>query len=334
VSAGFSLSLPITEIERTVQAACLTCGASPAAAAALAAATLSAERHGRGEMGCAHLPDYLDGLREGRIDGQAEPRIDSPLPALVRVDGQRGIAQLGFDRVFEQLIAATQTCGIALFTQGNSYTAGEIGYYVRRLAQRGLVALAAANSHAMMAPAAGIPPVYGTNPIAFAAPRPAPKPPLVFDQASSATAFVNLAQAAARGQPIPEGWALDPEGQPTTDPARAVLGALLPAGGRKGANIALMIEVLSAGLSLGQWSLDAGHFRSGQVSPGTGLTIIAIAPQALDPDFTARLEAQLGRLQGFGVHIPGSAGEQPGTELVIDTAVWTHIRRLAGEADQ
>lgn len=333
MSTGSILSVPIAEIERTVKAACHACGASPAAAAALAAATLSAERHGRGEMGCAHLPDYLDGLREGRIDGQAEPRIDSPLPALVRVDGQRGIAQLGFDRAFEQLITASQTCGIALFTQANSYTAGELGYYARRLAQRGLVALAAANSHAMMAPEAGIPPVYGTNPVAFAAPRPAPKPPLVFDQASSATAFVNLAQAAARGLPIPEGWALDPEGLPTTDPARAVLGALLPAGGRKGANIALMIEVLSAGLSLGQWSLDAGHFRTGQVNPGTGLTVIALAPSALDPDFTARLEVQLGRLAGLGVHIPGSAGRQPGTDLLIDAEIWAQIRRFAGETE-
>lgn len=128
----------------------------------------------------------------------------------------------------------------------------------------------------------------------------------MIDQASSATAFVKIRQAAERGEPIPQGWALDASGAPTTDPNEAMKGALLAFGGVRGANIALMVEVLAAGLTGANWSLDAPDFRSGTQSPGAGLFILAIAPQFLTHDFEARLAAQLERLSGdYGVHIPG-----------------------------
>lgn len=292
--------------------ACLACGASPAVAESLAAATLAAELAARPELGFGHLADYLDGMRQGRIDGQAEPLIEQVTPAITLVDGQRGIPQLGFDRCFEQLVETSKALGLALLVQRNAFTAGELGYFVRRLAQRGLVAIAAANSHAMMAPAAGGRIAFGTNPLAFAAPRANALVPLVIDQASSATAFVKLARSAEAGTAIPAGWALDADGGPTTDPALAVLGALLPFGGAKGANMALLVEVLAAGLTGAAWSLDAGHFRSGSVNPGTGLTIIAIDPAAIDPDFAQRLETQLHRLAARGVHVPGEKARPPG----------------------
>lgn len=315
---------------QTIIAACRAVGASPANARALAEATLWAEWHGRAEMGCAHLLDYLDSLRAGRIDGQAVPRLHQPLPALIHADGAGGIAQAAFDAAFAPLVTAANGLGIALFTLANSYTAGELGYYVRRLATQGLVALATANSHAMLAAAPGAGgAVYGTNPLAFAAPRPAPQPPLVFDQASSATAWVNLQRAASTGAPIPAGWALDATGNPTTDPARALLGTLLPAGGRKGANLAMMVEVLAAGLSGGNWSLDAGHFQHGGTCPGTGLSVIALAPAALAPDFATRLEGQLERLGALGVHIPGAtAPATPPADddlLNIAPAIWAQV---------
>lgn len=302
-----SATLPIAELRALALRACGACEASEALASALVEASLSADRNGRPEIGMAHLIDYLDGLVQGRIDGKAEPVIDQPLPAVIRIDGRRGIAQLGFDRAYDRLVAAARNCGIALFVQRDTFTAGELGYYPRRLAQDGLVSLALANSHAMVASGPGRKVAFGTNPLAFGAPRPAPFSPLVFDQATSATAFVNLARAAEAGAPIPPGWAIDATGEPTTDPARAVLGALLPFGGSKGANIALMVEVLSAGLAGGAWSVDAGHFRSGGKSPRSSLTVIAIDPQAIDPDFSVRLEAQLERLAGLGVHIPGQS---------------------------
>lgn len=297
--------LSISRFSRIAEGACIRCGASPAVARSLLAATLSADFANRKEVGVSHLLDYLKAFREGRIQGEAMPQVTYPLPAFIESDARGGIAQLGFDVAFEELCRRAETYGIAIFTQRNSFPAGELGYYVRRLAERGLISLATANANAVMATAVGGDRVYATNPMAFGAPLPAPRNPLVIDQASSATAFVNIVRAAGEGREIPQGWALDDMRTPTTDPAKAMLGALLPFGGYKGANVALMVEVLSAGVSGASWSLDAGDFRTGDRCPGIGLTVIALS--ARDGGFALRLADQLDRLEGLGVRVPGTA---------------------------
>lgn len=322
--------ITIAELRRLGLDACGACGASEAMAHSLVEATIASELAGRAEVGFAHLPDYLDSLRAGRIDGKAEPVVTHPSPAAIHADARLGIAQLAFDRAREDLTQRARSQGIAILSVANSYTAGEIGHYVRMLAADGLVSMAFANAHAMVATAPGVPPVYGTNPLAFGAPMPPPSPPLVFDQSTSATAFVNVARAAAEGRPIPEGWAVDAKGRPTTDASAAVEGALLPFGGFKGANMALMVEVLSAGLAGAAWSLDAGHFRQGARSPAIGLTVIAIAPA--DPDFADRLAHSADRLASLGVHVPGQRARMtaPDTEtLEIDAAALATIRATA-----
>ncbi len=275
-------------------------------AASLAEATVSAEACGQASVGFRHLVDYLASFREGRIDGSADPVVSFPAPALVQVDARGGVAQLGFDRAFAELCERAKTYGVAIFAQRNSYTTGELGYYVRRLAAAELVAFAATNGPPLMAPPGVKRPVYCTNPLAFAAPA-GDGPALALDQASSATAFVNIREAAERGDAIPEGWAVDANGEPTTDPAEALRGALLTFGGARGANIALMVEVMAAGLTGANWSLDAPDFVAGDRSPGVGLFVIALTPRLLDPEFGERLQRHLQRLAGLGVHVPGKA---------------------------
>jgi len=227
------------------------------------------------------------------------------VPAVMKCDAMGGVAQYGFEIAREELAAKARTFGLAVFAAHNSYTTGELGWYAGRLAEEGLVALAATNPPALMAAAGSTRPVYGTNPLAFAAPLSDGRIVLA-DQSSSATAFVSIRAAAERGEPIPEGWALDGEGRPTTDAGAALKGALLAFGGARGANIALMVEVLAAGLTGAHWSLDAPDFLSGSVSPGSGLFVLAIAPQVLADDFPRRLTAQIERLSGeYGVHVPG-----------------------------
>jgi (2R)-3-sulfolactate dehydrogenase (NADP+) len=286
----------------------MAAGASQAAARSIADATLSAAQSGREGQGFPHFIDYLDSLREGRIKGDAEPRVERPLPALISVDARGGIAQLGFDLAFNDIVASARKFGITAFFQRNSYTTGELGYYVRRLALEGLVAVAATSGPALMAASPGGKRVYCTNPLAFGAPVDSPERVLVIDQASSATSFVSIVHAAAEGRTIPEGWATDENGELTTDPAAAMKGALLPFGGYKGANIALMVEILAAGVSGAAWGLDAHDFRSGDQCPNSGLTIIAMAAEALDKQFKSRLETQLGRLERLGVRVPGRRG--------------------------
>lgn len=328
-----AVTLPVADIRRLAMAACAAAGAGAAAAASLVDATLSAARSGCEELGFPHFLQYLHALRDGRIDGNADPSIERPLPAMILSDAKGGIAQLGFDRAYDDLVRQARMLGIAVFTQKNSYTTGELGYYVRRLALDGLVAFAATNGPALMAASGGGKPVFCTNPFAFAAPATPPESPLVIDQAASATAYFNIVRAARDGQAIPEGWAMDGHGDPTTDPEQALRGVLLPFGGYKGANIALMVEILSAGLSGSAWSLDATDSRSGREIPRSGLTVVALAPAAIDPHFARRHSAYLARLRDLGVHVPGSRAGSPVSGeaglVRIERSALDEIRRFA-----
>jgi (2R)-3-sulfolactate dehydrogenase (NADP+) len=306
--------LSLAEATELAARALSAAGARAEAAQSLAKAIVSAEAHGRSSVGFSHLLDYLKALREGRIDGDAEPLLTSPAPAAIHCDAKGGIAQFGFDRAFDGLRDRTATFGLALFAQSKSYTTGELGYYARRLAEAGLVAFAATNGPALMTIAGCVTPVYSTNPLAFAAPLDE-GPPLLIDQAASATAFVALRRYAERGEALPAGWAIGADGQPTVDPSEAMRGVLVAFGGARGANIALMVEVLSAGLTGANWSLDAPPFDRGNRSPGAGLLVAAIAPALIAPDFPARLRLELERLENLGVHIPGRRGGVEAVEL-------------------
>lgn len=317
--------------ERAARAA----GASEETASALAQASVAAEAGGLHAVGLSHFIDYLDSLRAGRIDGHAEPVVSRPSLAVYQSDARGGAAHTGFDRVFADLEKAARLFGVAIFAQKNSFTCGELGYFTSRLAEEGLVAFAATNGPALLAGAGGTRPVYCTNPMSFAAPV-ADGVPLVIDQSSSATAFVNIRKAAEEGRDIPEGWALDAFGKPTTDPAEAMKGALVAFGGNRGANIALMVEVLAAGLTGANWSLDAPSFTQGSEGPGTGLFVLALDPKLLDPDFALRLKAQLDRLAlDHHVHIPGRSrgkGRKLAKALGFDADAAV-VARIAAVAD-
>ncbi|EJZ18985.1 Ldh family oxidoreductase (plasmid) [Rhizobium sp. Pop5] len=324
----------LAKAESLAMRACLAAGANDATARSLVDATLSAALYGPPVLGFPHFVDYLDSFREGRINGDPAPTCERPYPAFYAADADRGIAQLGFDLAFTDLVEAVRTLGVAVFTQRNSYTTGELGYYVRRLAGEGIVGIAATNANAMVVAKAGGPAVYSTNPMAFGFPLGDGSPPLLIDQASSATAYVNVVAAAAEGRSIPPGWAVDETGQETQDAAKALGGALLPFGGRKGANVALMVEMLSAGMSGGPWSLDTPSFRSGSVSPAVGLTVVAMMPGRADDGHVERAHRQAERLQRHGVFVPGVSGieyPRPASEgLKIPRSVFEAIAKIAG----
>lgn len=283
------------------------CGASPNNAASLAASIVAAEAEGARNLGLAHLPDYCEALLEGRIDGQAQPLLSQPTPLVWRADARSGLPHLAFDLVFPELVAAAKQYGMALFALRNGYTCGALGYFVSRLAAEGLVAQATANAGpAVMAAPGGRRPVFGTNPLAFAVPG-REGPALVVDQSSSMTARVNIRAAAERGEPLPEGWAVDSEGRATTDPLSALAGAQLPFGGYKGSNIALMVEMLAAGVTGANWSCDAPSFAEGQCCPDVGLLLSVIDPALVYGEgFERRLDAYLQRfVNDYGGRLPG-----------------------------
>ncbi|MEZ5778612.1 MAG: Ldh family oxidoreductase [Paracoccaceae bacterium] len=301
-----SLILSLDEVERVSTESLVASGASLAQAGPVARSIRDAEAEGTRVIGLAYLPYYCQHLKVGKIAGDATPSIACPAPALIRVDAADGFAHPAYEAGEATLIEAAQTQGIALMGITNAYACGVLGYFTGRLARRGLVGIMMANASSTMAPWGGKTPFFGTNPWSFAAPRQGE--PLIIDSSSSATAFVNLANAAAEGRPIPEGWALDAKGKPTTDAAAGMAGSIAPAGGHKGAALALMVEVMAAGLTGANWSYRASSLGDDEGGPPRlGQTVIAIRPNGLGvSDHVTRLEEMLSAMAMHeGARMPG-----------------------------
>jgi (2R)-3-sulfolactate dehydrogenase (NADP+) len=329
--------IAVAEALALCEMAAISAGATEEVARSLARSTVAAEAEGHPLMGLSHFIGYLKAIEAGRLDGKAEPTVTRPALALYLADAMGGSAYTAFDRAFDDLAKTARLFGVVIFSQRNAYTSGALGYFTNRLAEHGLVSIAATNGPALLAGSGSTKPVYCTNPMSFAAPV-AGGPPLVIDQSSSATAFASIRKAADEGREIPEGWAVDAAGHSTTDPVQAMKGALLAFGGGRGANIALMVEVLSAGLSGANWSLDAPDYSQGPSCPATGLFVLALDPKLLDPDFETRMKEQMVRLHSdYGVHIPG-LGKGPAREraesigLAVPRAVHDRIAEVAARS--
>lgn len=302
-------------------------GADARAADVLAEATVEAELVGARAVGVAHLFDYLAAYRAGRLSADAEPAVHRPASAVIDVDAAGGLAQVAYAAAFEDLQATTSDLGIATLWIKNSFTCGELGYYPRRLAQHGLIAVAAANSPALMSLGGAPASVLGTNPLAYALPRPG-QVPVVIDQASSSTAFVNVRKAAESRDPIPAGWALGPDGQPTQDAAAALQGTLLPFGGHRGGNVALLVEVLAT-LSGASFSIDSPPFDRGDASPAIGVFVLAIDP-AVFPGSGERLTGQLASFRDdHQVRLPAIELTAQPEMITIDDDLLDRLRAAA-----
>jgi (2R)-3-sulfolactate dehydrogenase (NADP+) len=183
-----------------------------------------------------------------------------------------------------------------------------------------------------MAASGGRTPVFCTNPLAFAVPRGKGEAALVIDQSSASASLAKIREHAEAGREIPESWGLDPAGHPTTDARAALAGSLLPFGGARGANIALMVEMLAAGLTGTNWSKDAPAYNKGSRSPGAGLFILAVSPLA---GFAARLDDWLDAVKADeGVYLPGLAKGEALEHarhrgFAVDADLWTQIKALA-----
>ncbi|MEW6642074.1 MAG: Ldh family oxidoreductase [Pseudomonadota bacterium] len=258
-------------------------GCSADNARAVAQALVTAEADGLKGHGLSRIPTYLTLLKSGKVDGQATPAATRTAPAVLAIDAADGFAYPAIDLALRELPPLAQSQGVATAAIHRSSHCGAAGWHVERLANAGLVALMVANTPAAMAPWGGRVPVFGTNPIAFAAPRDGA--PLVVDLSVSKVARGNLVAAKQRGEAIPEGWALDADGAPTTDPAAGLKGTMVPLGDAKGAALAAIVEVLAVCLAGAALSADASSFLDGEGGPsGTGQLIVAFDPRAFGHD--------------------------------------------------
>jgi (2R)-3-sulfolactate dehydrogenase (NADP+) len=210
---------------------------------------------------------------------------------------------------FEQFIPMAKNEGIACMAVTNSYNCGVVGYHVERISQAGLVSLGFVNAPASIAPHGGKAPVVGTNPITCGVPR-RDGPPVIIDQSSSVVAKSEVVVHKQKGEPLPMGWALDKDGQPTTDPVAALDGGtMVPAGGYKGANLALIVEIMAVGMTGATLGIHASSFANNLGgSPRTGQFFIGMNPEKLvGSEFFTKTEALFEAiLSQQGTRLPGS----------------------------
>lgn len=281
---------------------------SPDNAASVASAIVRADADGISSHGVVRLPTYADQSKCSKIHGFAEPVLSKPGLATIHIDGKCGFAYPAIDLGIAEAIKVVKKAGVVAVAIGSSSHAGVLGHHVERLATYGLASIAFANTPAAISPWGGNKTLYGTNPIAFACPR-TEAPPLVIDLSISKVARGKIKLAADNEEKIPDSWAKDANGHPTTD-ADAVIqgGSLLPIGDAKGAALALMVELICAAMTGSQYGFEASSFfdlKGGP--PKTGQFFFVFNPENLGGDGVfARIETLISAINDQeGTRIPG-----------------------------
>jgi (2R)-3-sulfolactate dehydrogenase (NADP+) len=267
---------------RMARAALERAGAHAAMAEATARHLVAAEEQGLSTHGMSRVPFYCTMLRNGRNDGSAQPRLVSERAGACLIDNGDGLPYVSAQWAVEEAIQRARRNGIAFAGIRNSAHVGVLGIHLEPIARAGLVGFAFTNSPAAIPPWGGKKPLFGTNPVAAAFPR-REGDPLVIDLALTTVVRGRIMMAMRKGERIPEGWALDRNGKPTTDPKEAIEhGSLFPIGGAKGAMLALMFELICASLTGSAIGPEADSFFSEQGNrPRIGQAFLAIDPAAL-----------------------------------------------------
>jgi (2R)-3-sulfolactate dehydrogenase (NADP+) len=298
-----------------VAAALQRAGANPAMAQATARALVLAEAQGLVSHGLSRVGQYSGHLRHGRVNGAAVPVVIKSKGAAAVVDAQEGLAFAACDLAVVEAITRAREFGISVVGVINSHHCGVVVDHLRAAAAAGMVGLGFANSPSAMPAAGGKHPIFGTNPVAAIFPRRG-EAALMIDLSLSEVARGKLMVAAKQGQPIPLGWALDAQGEPTTDPKAGMEGSMLPIGAAsstKGAMLALVVELLVTALIGANFGFEASSFFVDEGNrPRIGQTFIVIDPGALAgrEGFFDRIEVLVREmLVDPGVRLPGARRE-------------------------
>jgi (2R)-3-sulfolactate dehydrogenase (NADP+) len=304
--------LTLSQAMELVTKALTAAGANPTMSRSVARALVLAESQGLSGHGLSRVGQYCTHLRNGRADGKAMARVARQKGAAVLVDAGTGLAFPACDLAIETAIATARELGVCFAGVSNSHHAGVMVDHLRPVAAAGMVALAFANSPAAMPAAGGRHPVFGTNPVAAIFPR-RHGDPLMIDLSLSEVARGKLMVAAKEGKAIPLGWALDGDGEPTTDPQKGMMGSMLPVGAAsspKGAMLALMVELLVTAVIGAQFGFEASSFFVDEGNqPRIGQAFIVIDPGALagSDTYYDRMETVIAEmLRDEGVRLAGA----------------------------
>ena len=323
----------IQTIEDTTIAALRRHGAADWIARSVASAVARAEATGNLICGLYYLESYCTQLKTGRVDGQVEPRVSKPKPAFISVDARLGFAQPAFERGLPEAVAAAKEYGTASLAVCHSHTCTAMGFFTEQIAHHGLIAIGMTNAPACVSPPGGTQAVLGTNPIAMAVPDSDGGLALQFDQSTSAIAIGKIRVAAAAGEKIPLGWAVDKDGNPTDDPKAALEGSLVSAGGYKGYGFGLMAEILAAAVTGSLMSTAAPPLKAPEGPPhDLGQFYLLLDPTASAGDvFWTRTDALKEAVSAQpNARLPGSNSTRPDS-VRVDAELWQTVLGLAAE---
>jgi (2R)-3-sulfolactate dehydrogenase (NADP+) len=309
------MKVAMADLQARVAGVLERAGANPAMARSTAQALVMAEAQSQGGHGLSRVAQYSTHLRNGRANGQAQPQVTQRRGAALVIDAQEGLAFPACDLAIQEAIAVAKQQGVAIVGVVRSHHCGVVVDHLRAAAEAGLVALGFANSPAAMPAAGGKHAIFGTNPVAAVFPR-RNHEPLLIDLSLSEVARGKVMLAAKEGRPIPAGWALDANGQPTTDAKAALAGSMLPLGAvssSKGAMLALIVELMVTAVIGGRYGFEASSFFVDEGNrPGIGQAFIVIDPGALagSNSYLDRVEVLVTEmLKDDGVRLPGARRE-------------------------
>lgn len=300
------MQVSLNEIENLTHKLLVKHGADDWIASEVARAVKKAEAIGNKICGLFYVESYCTQLVSGRVNGTVEPVVSSPKSGVVQVDAKFGFAQPAFKCGLQDALSAARENGIAQLSICHSHTCTSLGFFTEQIAREGLIAIGLTNASPIVAPPGGKTRTIGTNPIAFSVPDGEGGLAMQFDQSTSAVALGKIKMAKAAGESIPEGWAIDANGNPTTNPEEALKGSLVSSGGYKGWGFGLMAEILAAGMTSGTLSKDVKPLLVPEGPPhDLGQFYILIDPSA-SGDFFSRIQTLAEAIvQDEGARMPG-----------------------------
>jgi (2R)-3-sulfolactate dehydrogenase (NADP+) len=268
---------------------------------------IDAEISGIKSHGFHYLPIYCQHLKIGKIKGNSEPSLTKVSNSAIKVNADNGFAHTAINLGLLSLFQMAMEQGISCLSVYNSYNCGVLGFHTKRIAEKGLIGLGFTNAPASIAPVGGIKAVIGTNPFSIAVPLDG-QASIIIDQSASVVAKSEISVRAKTGEPIPEGWAFNSEGNITTNAQEALKGTMAPSGGYKGFGTGLLVEILTACLAGGNLGTQASSFAGEDGGPpATGQFFIAINPTKFNSNFDTSLSTLINTIvDQEGARLPGA----------------------------
>ncbi len=323
----------VNEIEEITRQALIAHGADYWIAAEMAQAVAWAETRSNRICGLYYVESYCQQLQSGRVSGSVEPVVTRPLASRIEVDAGNGFAQPAFERALPEAIAAAKETGMASVAIHRAHTCTALGYFTEKAARQGMICIGMTNASPIVAPPGGKTRVIGTNPMACAVPSADGSIAMSFDQSTTTVALGRITMAKAAGEAIPEGWAVDADGKPTTDPEAALKGSLTSVGGLeqgyKGWGLGLMVELLAAGMTGGVASRDVKPLKAPEGAPhGLGQYFMLIDPSASPAFFERLTQVSKATAEDPGARMPGQ-NKQLIDPVEVPDALWDQMVALS-----